>query len=156
MKEKHTGGPYSADDLPQGRTDWTRLREMSDEEIEAQARADEDDSLWTEDEFAHAELVTPAGLDAEQEMVKAGMAREIAEAIGRAGLTQTSAAARVGLAQPDISKLVRGSVAGFSIERLTQVLTALGQDVVVTVRPATRDPRGHFLLASEETPVGSS
>ena len=38
--------------------------------------------------------------------------------------------------QPDLSNLQRGNFRGFSIERLTLMLTAFGQDVEVVVRPA--------------------
>lgn len=44
-----------------GRTDWDRLRAMSDAEIEANAAADSDNPAWTEAELAAAELVLPAG-----------------------------------------------------------------------------------------------
>jgi hypothetical protein len=42
-----------------GRTDWKRLRAMSEEEIEANAGADPDNPAWTDAELRAAELVLP-------------------------------------------------------------------------------------------------
>jgi len=51
------------------------------------------------------------------------------------GLTQTAAAELAGLARPDLSNILRGQLKGYSVERLLRVLTALGQDVEIVVRP---------------------
>jgi hypothetical protein len=42
-----------------GRTDWERVRAMSEEEIEANAASDPDNPPWTEDDFRNARLVQP-------------------------------------------------------------------------------------------------
>lgn len=42
-----------------GKTDWSRLDQMSDEEIEARAAADADNGLWTEAQLAEVRLVMP-------------------------------------------------------------------------------------------------
>jgi hypothetical protein len=49
------------------------------------------------------------------------------------GLTQT--AALIGIAQPDLSNLLRGQVRGCSVERLMGAVTALGQDIEIRIRP---------------------
>ncbi len=49
------------------------------------------------------------------------------------GLNQTQAAELLGMSQPDVSKLVRGRVAGFSLERLARMINALGHDVRISV-----------------------
>jgi predicted XRE-type DNA-binding protein len=146
MSEKPTGGPYRGSDLPAGATDWERLDATTEEEIEAQAA--EDGSTWSAAELAHAELVMPTDLDAEREMAKAELSRAIADAIQRAGLTQMAAAERAELGQPDISNIIRGNVARFSLERLTRVLIALGQDVEIYVRPGQGEPRGHLRVTA--------
>lgn len=46
-------------DKRRGRTDWNRLHGMSEEETEANARADADNPPWTQTELAAAELVLP-------------------------------------------------------------------------------------------------
>ncbi len=47
-------------DKRRGRTDWDRLRGMSEAEIEANAAADADNPPWTDAELAAAALVLPA------------------------------------------------------------------------------------------------
>jgi uncharacterized protein (DUF4415 family) len=42
-----------------GKTDWGRLRQMSDEEIQVNAAGDADNPPWTEADLAAAELVIP-------------------------------------------------------------------------------------------------
>jgi predicted XRE-type DNA-binding protein len=86
--------------------------------------------------------------DAEERMAKALLSRLIHKDIERHGLTQLAAAELLGCAQPDVSNLVRGNVAGFSLERLTRFLLALGHDVEITVRPADTTERGHILVNS--------
>jgi len=43
-----------------GRTDWARLRSMTDEEVERGAAEDADNPGWTRDELAAARLVLPS------------------------------------------------------------------------------------------------
>lgn len=51
------------------------------------------------------------------------------------GLSQTGAAALMGMPQPDVSAIVCGRLKGFSVERLIRALNALGNDVEIVVRP---------------------
>lgn len=51
------------------------------------------------------------------------------------GLTQREAAEMLRTTQPQVSALMRCRAGSFSIERLMRFLTALGQDVEITVRP---------------------
>lgn len=48
----------------------------------------------------------------------------------------------LGIKQPRVSSLMRGQSGAYSVERLMDFLTALGQDVEITVRP-TRKQHGH-------------
>ncbi|MBP2294513.1 helix-turn-helix domain-containing protein [Azospirillum rugosum] len=98
-----------------------------------------------EDRKAEAELTLVEGsgnvfadlgiADAEESMAKARLAGQIALAIRDLDLTQKQAAERMGLDQPKVSALMRGKLAGFSIERLVRGLVALDRDVEITVRP---------------------
>ena len=76
----------------------------------------------------------------EEELTKAQLASCIRQVIKRRRLTQVAAAALMGIDQPKVSALVNGRLANFSSERLMRLLTALGQDVDITVRmkPDTR------------------
>jgi predicted XRE-type DNA-binding protein len=63
--------------------------------------------------------------DAEERLAKADLARVVRRTIRDRGLTQTEAADLLGVKQPDVSDLVRGKLARFSIERLERFLIAL-------------------------------
>jgi predicted XRE-type DNA-binding protein len=60
---------------------------------------------------------------------------QIHQRIRKLGLTQVRAAARLGLSQPDVSKLMAGRHSGYSIERILSLLNALDVDVDILVRP---------------------
>ena len=68
---------------------------------------------------------------AEDELFKARLVAVIRELIEREGINQRAAAARMHIAQPDVSRLVRGRLAGFSLERLLGFVRALGGDVKI-------------------------
>ena len=74
--------------------------------------------------------------DAEVSLLKADLIINIADLIKEKGLTQSQAAKIMGLAQPDVSKLMRGQFAGFSYERIFGILTALGENVTIKVKEA--------------------
>ena len=66
----------------------------------------------------------------EEELLKAKLVREIRGIIKRRKLTQTKAAAMLGLKQPDVSALVTGRVGKFSIDRLVRCLDRLDYKVL--------------------------
>jgi predicted XRE-type DNA-binding protein len=70
-------------------------------------------------------------------LAKAQLVQRIRALIAERGLTQAKAAELLGLDQPKVSSLVRGRVEGYSIDRLFRFLTALGQRVEISVRPAS-------------------
>lgn len=77
------------------------------------------------------------GLDQpEVRLAKAELAARIAGVIRDRDLTQKQAAEMLGLDQPKISALVRGKLAGFTIDRLLRFLADLGCDVEISVRLA--------------------
>ena len=73
--------------------------------------------------------------------LKAHLTLQIYRLIRERGLTQAEAGEILGIKQPHVSGLVRGQFGAFSVERLLEFLTALGQDVEITVRP-TRKTHG--------------
>ena len=79
--------------------------------------------------------------DADQLAAKADLARVIRQLTEAQGLSQRKVAALVGVSQPDLSNLYRRRLDGFSIERLSRMLTALGQDVRIVVQPKPRARR---------------
>jgi predicted XRE-type DNA-binding protein len=72
---------------------------------------------------------------ADEHALKAELVRQIASVMEDQQLTQTAAARRLGIEQPDVSKMLRGHFRQFSVERLMRFLVALGQDVEIVVRP---------------------
>ncbi|MCX7361950.1 MAG: helix-turn-helix transcriptional regulator [Alphaproteobacteria bacterium] len=78
----------------------------------------------------------------DEELTKAQLASHIRQAIKRKRLTQVAAAAHMGIDQPKVSALLNGRLANFSSDRLMRLLTALGQDVEITVRAKPRS-RAH-------------
>lgn len=76
--------------------------------------------------------------NADEMVIKAQLVTKIAEIIKRKGLTQTKAAALLGMPQPKLSNLLRGQFRGFSERRLMDCLTRLGRDVQIVVKAAPR------------------
>ena len=81
----------------------------------------------------------------EGEELKAQLTLRIYRIIKARKLTQAAAGEILGIKQPHVSSLMRGQSGNFSVERLMEFLTALGQDVEITVRP-TRKEHGDMSL----------
>jgi predicted XRE-type DNA-binding protein len=94
--------------------------------------------------FADLDLPHP-----EQELLKARLTLQIYKIIKARGLTQAEAGEILGIKQPHVSTLMRNRAGVFSVERLMEFLTELGQDVEITVRP-TRKQHGKlsFVVAA--------
>lgn len=73
--------------------------------------------------------------NADELLAKAELAIRITEILRRRRLTQVQAAEILGVDQPKVSALIRGRIAGFSIERLLRFLLLLGADVSITIQP---------------------
>ena len=63
--------------------------------------------------------------DAEAHLLKAELVFRIDEIIRQRRMTQAHAAELLGISQPDVSRLLRGNVRDYSVERLLRLLTAL-------------------------------
>jgi predicted XRE-type DNA-binding protein len=73
--------------------------------------------------------------EAAELQVKAELTRQIYNRIKSLGLTQLQASRRLGISQPDVSKLVNARFTGYSTDRLIALLNALNVDVDIVVRP---------------------
>jgi predicted XRE-type DNA-binding protein len=71
----------------------------------------------------------------EQELLKSRLTLQIYRLIKARGLKQAEAGKILGIRQPHVSALMRNRSGNFSVERLMEFLTALGQDVEIVVRP---------------------
>jgi predicted XRE-type DNA-binding protein len=79
----------------------------------------------------------------EQELLKARLTLQIYNIVKARGLTQTQAGKLLGIKQPHVSALMRNRAGNFSVGRLMEFLTALGQDVEIAVKP-TRKAQGEM------------
>jgi predicted XRE-type DNA-binding protein len=79
----------------------------------------------------------------EQELLKARLTLQIYKIVKERGLTQAQVGEILGIKQPHVSTLMRNRAGNFSVGRLMEFLTALGQDVQITVRP-TRKAQGEM------------
>jgi predicted XRE-type DNA-binding protein len=80
-------------------------------------------------------------MSAKKRLAKAKLARVLRGLLEERDLSQTDAADLLGITQPDVSDLVRGRLARFSIERLERFLLALGMDIRIQVGPPRRTNR---------------
>ena len=72
--------------------------------------------------------------DPEAALAKAEIARRISMAIARKGLTQTKAAAMLGIDQARLSDISRGRLGKYSTDYLFRIVRALGQDVEIRIK----------------------
>jgi predicted XRE-type DNA-binding protein len=76
-------------------------------------------------------------------LAKAEVAYQISRIVKKKRLSQVKVAKILGIDQPKVSALLRGRLTNFSLERLFRFLNDLGQDIYITIVPATRAGRGH-------------
>lgn len=84
--------------------------------------------------------------DAETHLLKAGLVSRIQEVINEQKMTQTFAAKRMGLSQPDVSRLLKGHFRDISVERLMRLLTKLGYEVDIVIREQGKKPSGRNII----------
>jgi len=75
----------------------------------------------------------------EQELLKAQLTLQIYTILKNSGMTQVEIAKILGVQQPQVSLLMRNRAGNFSVGRLMEFLTALRQDVEITVRPSRKE-----------------
>ncbi|HED16749.1 MAG TPA: XRE family transcriptional regulator [Gammaproteobacteria bacterium] len=79
-------------------------------------------------------------------LAKAELARRISSIIKHRHLKQTDAATLLNIDQPKVSKLIRGQLKDFSIERLMHFLLQLDRDIEIVIRKRPRT-RGNSRIA---------
>ena len=84
--------------------------------------------------------------DAEAHLLKTEFVTRIDKIIRQRGLKQVEAAKLLGLSQPDVSRLLRGSFREYSVERLLRLLTALGRDVEIVIREPRSRRQGRLTV----------
>lgn len=86
-----------------------------------------------------------------EEELKSAFVGMLKKQIRTLGLTQTEAAAFMGIKQPDVSRLVNGRTERFTLARVFAFVRALGGDVEITVKgkPATGEGKMRPRVALE-------
>jgi len=79
--------------------------------------------------------------DAFERQAKLRLTYALNRVLGARKLSQAEAANVLGVTQPKVSALRNYKLAGFSVERLMNLLTALDQDVEIVVRSKPRSRR---------------
>ena len=86
----------------------------------------------------------------ERELLKAVLIIHICRIIKERDLTQLQAADILGITQQQVSAMKNNRLSNFSVDRLIELIVALGQDVDITIRPA-RESRGEVSVVP--TPI---
>jgi predicted XRE-type DNA-binding protein len=73
--------------------------------------------------------------DADSHFLKAQIVSEIYRITVERKLTQARAGKAMGITQPEVSRMFKGSFREYSIERLMGFLTSFGRDVEIVVKP---------------------
>jgi predicted XRE-type DNA-binding protein len=79
--------------------------------------------------------------DAAERQAKLRLAYALNQALDARKMPQAEAAKRLGVTQPKVSALRNYKLAGFSVERLMNLLTALDQDIEIVIRRKPRSRR---------------
>jgi len=82
----------------------------------------------------------------EEELAKSQLAYRLATIIENRNLSLKEAAHLLGISAEDLSLVVTGQFGEFTIDRLMRFLTALGEDVEITVRPTQGNAQLHVAL----------
>jgi predicted XRE-type DNA-binding protein len=83
----------------------------------------------------------------ERELMKTKLTLEIYRLIRKRNFTQVEAGKILGIKQRHVSALMRNRAGSFSVERLMDFLTALGQNVHISVKPV-RARRGEVYVVA--------
>jgi predicted XRE-type DNA-binding protein len=83
----------------------------------------------------------------EEMQLRADLVHELREIITRRRLTQIAAAKLLGIAQPDLSALLRGRLTKYSLERLLKFMTILDRDVQIVLKPKPRNRAARVTVA---------
>jgi predicted XRE-type DNA-binding protein len=104
----------------------------------ASRNADRDTAIVRGTKNVFADLGFP---DAAERQAKLRLAYALNQVLDGRKLSQADAANVLGLTQPKVSALRNYKIAGFSVERLMNLLTALDQDIEIVIRRKPRSRR---------------
>jgi predicted XRE-type DNA-binding protein len=111
----------------------------------ASRNADRDAAIVRGTGNVFADLAYP---DAAERQAKLHLAYALNQVLEQRKLCQAEAAKVLGVTQPKISALRHYKLAGFSVERLMNLLTALDQDVEIVIRRKPRSRRARISVVA--------
>lgn len=76
--------------------------------------------------------------NADTHLLKAQLMSRVQDTLQDRKLTQTEAARVTGISQPDLSRMLKGQFRDVSVERIMRILTKLGCEVDIVVKPQGR------------------
>ena len=91
--------------------------------------------------------------DPDTHLLKAQLVSRMADVMSERKLTQVAAAKAAGVSQPDVSRILKGQFRDVSVERLMRMLTRLGCEVDIVVRPNGNVARASTIHFGEAHPV---
>jgi predicted XRE-type DNA-binding protein len=91
--------------------------------------------------------------DADTHLLKARLVSRIQDVIAEGKLTQIEAGKRMGISQPDVSRLLSGQFRDVSVERLMRLLTKLGCNVDIVIRNPGRNAKPQDTIHLQGAPV---
>lgn len=83
----------------------------------------------------------------EEHALKVTLAVRLLELMAKLELTQTEAASRLGIKQPEVSRLKGGNLSHFSVERILGFFNSLNQRVEIRITPARRGKAAETVLS---------
>lgn len=122
--------------MPDTHTDWARVNAMTEEEIEQNALDDPDNPPWTEEELKYAIAVVPAedgyAWEAPGDFdLRAQLGVLVIDIIKERGLSRKEAQKILKIDHSKLSLLLNKRLLRFSIEKLMEFVTLLGQDLEI-------------------------
>ena len=94
-------------------------------------------------EMSSGNIFADLGLpDAEAHFLKAQIVSEIYRLTHERKLTQSQAGERMGISQPEVSRLFKGNFREYSVDRLMGFLTVFDRDIEIVVRPHKKAGKG--------------
>lgn len=88
--------------------------------------------------------------EAEELLLKAHLFHRLQDAVRASKMTQVEIARLLGTDQSKVSRIVRGKMSDFSVDRITSYLLRLCWDVHIEAHPApAKATRGHVRLGAE-------
>jgi predicted XRE-type DNA-binding protein len=129
-----------------------RIRATTEADLRLVEPVEEDLRVTTGSGNPWADLGLP---EAEEKNIKADIMVRLKLELLAQELTQTAAGERMGLKQPDVSAILRGTLTGYSVFKLLEALASLGYDLdIVSRRRADRSLGKIRFTSGERFPSG--